>query len=71
MAIGWVDAVRNLWVQDDPIDFPALEKKWTLKPFETGGGTLADGGEMGLTTKLLCCLSGFEDCKYDSPHVLS
>lgn len=69
MAIGWVDAVRNLWVQDDPIDFPALEKKWTLKPFETGGGTLVDGGEMGLTTKLLCCLSGFEDCKYDSPHV--
>lgn len=63
MAIGWIDAVRNLWVKDDRIDFAALEKKWTLKPFETGGGALADNGEIGPTTKLLCCLSGFEDCK--------
>lgn len=72
MAIGWVDAVRNLWVQDDPIDFPALETKWSLKPFETGGGALQaeGGGDMGPTTKLLCCISGFEDCRYDlAPHV--
>lgn len=68
MAIGWVDAVRNLWVQDDPIDFSTLEMKWTLKAFETGGGALAEAGEVGTTTKLLCCLSGFEDCEYCQPN---
>lgn len=73
MAIGWVDAVRNLWVQDDPIDFRAIEKEWTFRAFETGGGALGDSGNIGLTSKLLCCLSGFEDRKPSStsprPHL--
>lgn len=61
MAVGWVDALRDLWVRDDPIDFPALEKQWTLKTFETGGGALDQGGEVAPTTKLLCCISGIEE----------
>lgn len=69
MAKGWVDAVRQLWIQDDPIDIPAIEKKWTLKSFETGGGALTTCGEIGETTKLLCCLSGFEDCMYHSLRI--
>lgn len=61
MAVGWVDAVRNLWVKDEHIDFRALEKEWCLKPFETGGGALDDKQEVGPKTKLICCLTGFDD----------
>ncbi|KAJ4419059.1 protein kinase activating protein dpb11 [Gnomoniopsis sp. IMI 355080] len=60
MAKGWIDAIRNLWVEDNPIDFRALERKWKLKTFETGGGALGQAGEIGQTTKLLCCISGME-----------
>ncbi|KAJ4392302.1 protein kinase activating protein dpb11 [Gnomoniopsis smithogilvyi] len=60
MAVGWIDAIRNLWVEDNPIDFRALEKKWMLKTFETGGGSLGQAGEVGETTKLLCCISGMD-----------
>lgn len=31
-----------------------------LNTFETGGGALEDGGKVGETTKLLCCISGME-----------
>ncbi|PSR76474.1 BRCT domain-containing protein [Coniella lustricola] len=61
MALGWVDAVRDLWVKDDPINFRALEITWTLKPFETGGGTRTQDGKMGEATRLICCVSGFEE----------
>ncbi|ROW12443.1 hypothetical protein VMCG_00826 [Cytospora schulzeri] len=61
MAVGWVDAVRNLWVEDEQIDFGALEKEWCLKTFETGGGHMDSEGNMGTKDKLLCCLTGFED----------
>lgn len=61
MAVGWVDAVRNLWVKDEQIDFGALEKEWCLKTFETGGGHMDSDGNMGPKEKLLCCLTGFED----------
>lgn len=60
MAVGWIDALRNLWVEDNPIDFRALERKWMLKTFETGGGALGSAGEVRETTKLLCCISGME-----------
>lgn len=60
MAVGWIDALRNLWVQDNPIDFRALEKKWTLKTFETGGGAVGPAGEVGQTNTLLCCISGMD-----------
>lgn len=60
MAVGWVDAIRNLWVEDNPINFRALEKDWTLKTFEIGGGVLEQTGEVGKTNKLLCCISGMD-----------
>lgn len=59
--MGWVDALRNLWVRDDPINFGALERGWTLKTFETGGGAFNQAGQVGPTSKLLCCVSGIED----------
>lgn len=61
MAVGWVDAVRNLWVRDEQIDFPALEKEWCLKAFETGGGEVDNNQDAGPKSTLNCCLSGFED----------
>ncbi|KAL1880020.1 protein kinase activating protein dpb11 [Diaporthe australafricana] len=61
MAVGWVDAVRNLWVRDEQIDFPALEKEWCLKAFETGGGAIDNNQDAGPKSTLNCCLSGFED----------
>lgn len=61
MAVGWVDAVRNLWVRDEHIDFRALEKEWTLKAFETGGGAIDDNQEVGPKTTLNCCLTGFDE----------
>ncbi|KAL1890430.1 protein kinase activating protein dpb11 [Sporothrix stenoceras] len=38
MCAGWVDAVRDPWTRDAPIDFPALEAAWRLKTFEVHGG---------------------------------
>ncbi|KAF3770579.1 hypothetical protein M406DRAFT_336230 [Cryphonectria parasitica EP155] len=59
MAIGWIDAVRNLWVRDDPIEFKALENQWALKTFETRGEIPQDADdEDGPGNKLKCCVSG-------------
>ncbi|ORY63448.1 uncharacterized protein BCR38DRAFT_436874 [Pseudomassariella vexata] len=56
MAAGWIQAVRDLWVNDKEIDFHKLEAEWTLKPFETSGGLAQE--DRG---RLLCCLTGFLD----------
>ncbi|KAK4443434.1 hypothetical protein QBC34DRAFT_443385 [Podospora aff. communis PSN243] len=61
MAIGWVEAVRDLWVQDTEIDFDALEKKWQLRTFETGGGIPTQDGSEPERGRLLVCMTGFED----------
>jgi hypothetical protein len=60
MAAGWIEAVRDLWVQDSDIDFAALETAWKLKTFETGGGHISIA-EAASRPRLLCCLTGFED----------
>jgi hypothetical protein len=61
MAAGWVEAVRNLWVQDAEIDFVALEREWQLRTFETGGGEPMPDGTVSRRRNLLCCMTGFED----------
>lgn len=61
MAVGWVDAMGRRWINDEQIDFGALENEWRLKTFETGGGQMDSEGNMGVKNKLLCCLTGFED----------
>ncbi|KJR89247.1 DNA replication regulator DPB11 [Sporothrix schenckii 1099-18] len=45
MCVGWVDAVRDLWTRDAPIDFPALEAAWQLRTFEVHGGLPAGPDE--------------------------
>ncbi|KAK0646976.1 BRCT domain-containing protein [Cercophora newfieldiana] len=61
MAIGWVEAVRDLWVQDAEIDFDALEKQWQLRTFETGGGLPTQDGSEPERGRLLCCMTGFDE----------
>jgi hypothetical protein len=61
MATGWVEAVRNLWVQDTEIDFSAVEREWQLRTFETGGGDPTPDGTEPQRRKLICCMTGFED----------
>ncbi|KAI0378673.1 BRCT domain-containing protein [Hypomontagnella monticulosa] len=62
MAVGWVEAVKELWVNDRELDFVALESAWKLKTFETGGGELGNTAEgHNDRTKLTCCLTGFEE----------
>ncbi|KAI0834536.1 BRCT domain-containing protein [Hypoxylon sp. FL0890] len=62
MAAGWVDAVRELWLEDTEFDFAALENTWRLKTFETGGGIpKSPVEEQRERTRLICCLTGFED----------
>ncbi|OTA94720.1 hypothetical protein M434DRAFT_394508 [Hypoxylon sp. CO27-5] len=62
MAAGWVDAVRELWLEDKEFDFATLENTWRLKTFETGGGIpKSPVEEQRERTRLTCCLTGFED----------
>ena len=61
MAAAWVEAVRDLWVQDAEIDFLALEKEWQLRTFEAGGGEPTSDGSEPHRRQLLCCMTGFED----------
>ncbi|KAJ4287458.1 protein kinase activating protein dpb11 [Collariella sp. IMI 366227] len=56
MAAAWVETVRDLWVQDAPIDFLALERECHLRPFESGAGDPQADRQ-----RLLCCMTGFED----------
>lgn len=62
MAAGWVEAVRNCWVEDADIDFDALEAEWQLKTFEASGGEFTTASTIDAVRRpLLCCMTGFED----------
>lgn len=40
MDAGWIEALADLWRNDAPIDFSAVEKEWKLLPLETCGAPL-------------------------------
>ncbi|KAK3334235.1 hypothetical protein B0T19DRAFT_353112, partial [Cercophora scortea] len=64
MAAAWVEAVRDLWVEDADIDFTALENEWQLRVFEAGSGfTAEEDGAPSVPERpsLLCCMTGFDD----------
>ncbi|KAI0405620.1 hypothetical protein F4802DRAFT_561278 [Xylaria palmicola] len=62
MAAGWVEAVRRLWVEAQEIDFAALERRWKLRAFESGGDIPSGAGAPeDERRRLICCLTGFED----------
>lgn len=62
MAAAWVEAVRRLWVEDQEIDFAALESSWQLQTLESSGG-IPNSSEPAerMKQKLVCCLTNFED----------
>lgn len=68
MAAGWVDDVRDLWVEDEPIDLRAMDKKWRLRTFEKDGGEVNSQGELGERGKILCCLTGFDERTFYASH---
>ncbi|KAK8007705.1 MSF1 domain containing protein [Apiospora arundinis] len=62
MAVGWINAVRSLWVEDQDMDFAALEAEWQLKPFEARGANPdSPHPEEREPGRLLVCLTGFEE----------
>ena len=61
MAAAWIEAVRNLWIEDADMDFDALEKEWQLRTFETGGCEPTPDGHIPERRGLLCCMTGFDD----------
>lgn len=63
MAAGWIEAVRDLWIEDAEINFAALENAWKLQTFETSGGTAKGPAEAASRNRLLCCLTGFDDAE--------
>lgn len=68
MTTGWIYEAREMWMADQEFNFAALEAKWRLKTFESGGGDPESSEPASRENKrLLCCLTGFEDRM--SPHV--
>ena len=59
MDAAWIDAVSKLWMNDEPIDFLALEKEHQLKAFETRGSIPAPENDLAARHALLICLTGF------------
>ncbi|KEY67988.1 hypothetical protein S7711_09318 [Stachybotrys chartarum IBT 7711] len=60
MDAQWVEAVRDLWKNDEEIDFDEIEKQYQLKPLERSGvepTSLRDG--QGTRGSLLICLTKF------------
>ena len=53
LTVGWIEAIRQLWISDKHIDLEALEAEHTLP-------TLAS---------LIVCMTGFEDCKNILPYL--
>ncbi|KAI1827446.1 hypothetical protein F4861DRAFT_364837 [Xylaria intraflava] len=62
MAAGWIEAVRRLWVEDQDMDFAALEEQWKLQTFESAGHIPnSPSAAEHERQRLVCCLTGFED----------
>ncbi|SPO03060.1 related to S-M checkpoint control protein rad4 [Cephalotrichum gorgonifer] len=60
MDAGWIEAITDLWREDAPIEFSALEKEWQLRPLEISGtpAPTPDNPNPG-RGRLLVCLTGF------------
>ncbi|KAM0249143.1 hypothetical protein ACHAQJ_009182 [Trichoderma viride] len=63
MDAGWINAVNELWKNDEEFDLFALEKSYQLKPLETSGAEPSSQEETSPAARgsLLICLTGFGD----------
>ncbi|EGR50315.1 uncharacterized protein TRIREDRAFT_120897 [Trichoderma reesei QM6a] len=63
MDAAWINAVNELWKNDDEIDLVALEKRYQLKALETSGTepSLQEDTLPAARGSLLICLTGFGD----------
>jgi hypothetical protein len=59
MDATWIDALSDLWKNDETIDFPALERLHQLKPLETRGSIPPTHDAPRGRQSLLVCLTGF------------
>ncbi|KAG9252844.1 BRCT domain-containing protein [Emericellopsis atlantica] len=59
MDATWIDALSDLWKNDEPIDFLALERLHQLKPLETRGSIPPTPDAAPERQSLLVCLTGF------------
>lgn len=62
MDAAWLDALTQLWKNDEDFDFDALEAQYRLKPLERCGSMpVSLTGEPTPRQSLLICLTGFGD----------
>ncbi|PTB65037.1 hypothetical protein BBK36DRAFT_66540 [Trichoderma citrinoviride] len=63
MDAAWINAVNELWKNDDEIDLDALEKRYQLKALETSGAEPSSQEDTSPAARgsLLICLTGFGD----------
>ncbi|UKZ78854.1 hypothetical protein TrVFT333_006600 [Trichoderma virens FT-333] len=65
MDAAWINAVNELWKNDDEFDLAALEKSYQLKALETSGAEPSSQEETSPAARgsLLVCLTGFGDTR--------
>ncbi|KAF4462370.1 S-M checkpoint control rad4 [Fusarium albosuccineum] len=63
MDAAWIEALSELWKNDDEINYPQLETKYQLKPLEKRGVDPSVQSQDGQAARdsLLVCLTGFGD----------
>ncbi|KAH6603695.1 brct domain-containing [Trichoderma cornu-damae] len=72
MDAGWINAVNELWKNDDEFDLVALEKSYQLKSLETSGAEPSSQGETlpAARGSLLICLTGFDEERDEIAEVI-
>ncbi|RFU78186.1 brct domain-containing [Trichoderma arundinaceum] len=73
MDAGWINAVNELWKNDDEFDLLALEKSYQLKPLETCGAEPSSQEETSPAARgsLLICLTGFGDQREEIAEMIT
>ncbi|KAI9159020.1 S-M checkpoint control protein rad4 [Paramyrothecium foliicola] len=72
MDAQWIEALSDLWKNDDEIDFDALETQHRLKALETCGiEPSSQPGEMRPRESLLICLTGFGRQRDDIADIIT
>lgn len=59
MDVAWIEALTDLWKNDDDIPFRKLEAQYQLKPLERCGAGSVESGDKAAGTGLVICLTGF------------